>query len=103
MTQRCKTNKLIRHCDQEINWKVMLYSNIGSKASQQKVCIFIDRIEKLASDFLSNAFEIFKLWRNSTWLSGVRALTPINHTLFKSIRRKRKNKITAITTQLESH
>jgi hypothetical protein len=59
MMQTCKTNKLIRHCDQEINRKVMLYSNFGSKASQQKVCIFIDRIEKLASVTLSNVFEMF--------------------------------------------
>jgi hypothetical protein len=48
----------------------MLFSNIGSKASQQKVCIFIDRIEQLASDILSNVFEMFKLWRISTRLTG---------------------------------
>jgi hypothetical protein len=48
----------------------MLYSNIGSKASQQKICIIIDRIKKLASDFLSNVFEMFKLWRISTRLTG---------------------------------
>jgi hypothetical protein len=66
----------------------MLHSNFGSKASQEKVCIFIDRIKKLASDFLSNVFEMYKLWRNSAWLSGVRPLTQINHTLFKNIRRK---------------
>jgi hypothetical protein len=71
MMQRCKTNKLIRHCDQEMNQKVMLYSNIDSKASQPKVCICIDSIEKLASDFLSNAFEMFKLWRISKWLTGI--------------------------------
>jgi catalase (peroxidase I) len=47
----------------------MLYSNIGSKASQEKVCIFIDRIKKLASDFLSNVFEMYKLWRISTRLT----------------------------------
>jgi hypothetical protein len=69
-------------------YQTLLYPNFGSKASQQKVCIFIDRIEKLASDFLSNVFEIVKLWQNSAWLLAVRALTPINHTLFKNICRR---------------
>jgi hypothetical protein len=83
---------------------VLLYSNFGSKASQQKVCIFIDRIEKLASDFLSNVFEIFKLWINSAWLSGVSALTPINHTVsLKTFAENEKNKTATTTTQLESN
>jgi tRNA U54 and U55 pseudouridine synthase Pus10 len=66
-----KTIKLMRHCDQEMDRKVMLYSNIDSKASQPKVCIICnDCIEKLASDFLSNVFEMFKLWQISAWLTG---------------------------------
>jgi hypothetical protein len=48
----------------------MLYPNIVSKASQEKVCICIDSIEQLASDILSNVFEMFKLWRISTRLTG---------------------------------
>jgi hypothetical protein len=36
--QRCKISKLLRDVDQETNGKEMLYLNIGSEASEQKVC-----------------------------------------------------------------
>jgi hypothetical protein len=81
MKQRCKTNKLIRHCDQEINQKVMLYSNIGSKASQPKVCVHV--LPVLTSWrvlFVPNVFKILKLWQIFVCVSCIRALTPINHT-----------------------
>jgi hypothetical protein len=45
----------------------MLYSNIGSKASQLKV---IRCLEQLASVIVSNVYEMFKLWQISARLTG---------------------------------
>jgi hypothetical protein len=36
--QRFKISKLLRDVDQEMNGKEMIYLNIGSKASERKVC-----------------------------------------------------------------
>ena len=74
----------------------MLCSNIGSKASQRKVCTCIAGIEKL---FVPNVFEM----SICVCVLCIGMLTPINHTFIYKHLLQMKNRITAIATRLQSN
>ena len=81
----------------------MLYWNIRLQDSNRKVWSIWFVFKKLASVSISNFLNCYKLWRNSASLSCTLLLTLFNHSLFRNIRLKYKNKSTTITTRLQYH